>query len=72
MLSAVRAVLFHLALSNENSWHYSYCPEITDSWCKFSMDKTNKTLTYKPGPGIPLKLKSIYARCKPQCIDLGP
>ena len=48
MKAAVRKALFHVASSKENNWRYLHCPEKKYSWCKFSLDRTNGTSTYKP------------------------
>ena len=63
MKKSIHASLFHVALSESNSWH-NHCPQGKDSWCVFQADKANRVNTYKPGKGLPLdvisKVKPIY------------
>ena len=65
MKKAILAALFHCASSALNEYH-TYCPQGAESWCRFLADKAKGTTTYKPGPGLPLKLvaelKPIFAR----------
>ena len=72
MQAAVRAILFHVASSKENNWHYSHCPEGKDTWCTFHQDRANGTSTFKPGPGLPLdvvmKLKPIFAELSDETL----
>ena len=64
MQAATRAVLFHVASSAKNNWHFPHCPTGGDSWCRYYRDKVNNTTTYKPGPGLPLdivfKIRPIF------------
>lgn len=63
MKRAVRAVLPHVASSNENKMHEG-CPEGPDSWCKYKTDPEN----YKHKKGLP---KPIVEFIKPVFEDLA-
>ena len=56
MKSAVRAALYYVASSKNENLHFSHCPEGADSWCRCNCDKGNHTLTYRPGPGLPISV----------------
>ena len=61
MKKAIYASLFHCASSERRNLH-SYCPEGSDSWCRFNRDRANQTSLYKPGPGLP---DQVIAEVKP-------
>ena len=67
MKKAIHATLFHVASSNKNNWH-THCPTGVSSWCRYQQDKVTGATTYKPGPGLPLK---IIANLKPIYNDLS-
>ena len=68
MKSGVLATLFHVASSKQNNWHYPHWPTGNDSWCKYNADRANHTITYVPGPGLPL---DIVLKIKPIFEDLS-
>ena len=54
MNNGICASLFHVASSEDNNYHSTYCPLGENSWCKFQRDISLRTSTYKPGCGLPL------------------
>ena len=56
MKSAVRAALYYVVSSKNENLHFPHCPEGADSWCRCNCDKGNHTLTYRPGPGLPISV----------------
>ena len=63
MKKAVAAVLFHVASTNEKSWH-THCPDGANSWCRFKKDEALCTTNYIHGKGLSLDvikhIKSIF------------
>ena len=45
MQEAVKAIWHHYASTDENQMH-EYCPDGTDSWCKWQKDQTNRTSSF--------------------------
>ena len=45
MKKAIRAILFHCTEMNDESSCHRFCPQIEDTWCKWSMTNL-KGLTY--------------------------
>ena len=68
MTKSVLASLFHVVLSEKASYHSTYCPDGSDSWCAAQRDKANGTKLYKAGPGLPLE---IIKHVKPIYKDLS-
>ena len=68
MKKGALAALFHVASSQKDNYHNSYCPPGENSWCKFQQDKALGSSTYKPGSGFPL---SIIKHVKPIFNELS-
>ena len=43
----VMTVMGQVAASEKNSWH-DKCPKGSESWCKYQLDKVNRTKVYIP------------------------
>ena len=58
MQKAVKAIWHHYASTDENQMH-EYCPEGTDSWCKWQKDQANGTNSFKPKNVAPAVMQEI-------------
>ena len=68
MKKAVLASLFHVASSEDRSYHSAYCPEGPNNRCLAQRDKANGTNLYHQGPGLPL---DVINHVKPIYHDLN-
>ena len=77
MKSTIYESLFHCASSDQRNLH-QYCPDGSESWCRYKQGKANNTDLHTPGPGLPdditKLIKPIYARLSAdillsKCLD---
>ena len=63
MKTSIYASLFHVASSKKHSYH-DHCMKGAQSWCAYQKHTAIGASSYKPGPGLPLKviaeLKPVY------------
>ena len=58
MKKAIGAVLYHCSNLEEDVQH-QFCPRAINSWCKWQLDKINKTDKYKPKVNLPNCIKEL-------------
>ena len=68
MKKAVWAVLFHCTKFQDIEQRHQMCPRDSQSWCKFHLDKVNKTNTYQEHVSLPVEIFDIL---KPTFKDLS-
>lgn len=57
MKKSIIAILHHSSAIEDEDERHKYCPKTNTSWCKWWLDKMNRTDTYKKNSNLPLAIK---------------
>ena len=68
MKVAIGAVLYDSTEFKETGNRHLYCPQGTDTWCKYWKDKLNNEKHFAEKPGMPI---AVYGIIKPIFLDLS-